>query len=260
MLTKTDVNRITEQFRYFGCNPRETKIYLQCLHLGPSSVLDIERSTRGNRVTVHNYVDQLLEKGLLYETRKGKRRLIVAEEPSVLSQLIQKKENEMTLARKNMEYVTKLLTTVHTPDHSIPTVRFYEGVEGFKRMLEESLTADRELLIFQYVETFAKLIGYEYLDHYLQRRAKKGIHTRLVMPGGTWTNHLIKTAKEYKNDVRVLTAAAPWKSGFFLWRDVVSLLSFTEGKLTCTIIENKDIADFFRTIIFELAWKEAKQG
>ena len=49
-----------------------------------------------------------------------------------------------------------------------------------------------------------------------------------------------------------------WKAGIFSWNDSIAIQSFTEGKFTCTIIENKDIAHFYQKILFELSWKQAQ--
>jgi len=48
-----------------------------------------------------------------------------------------------------------------------------------------------------------------------------------------------------------------WQSGIFSWNDSIAIMSYTKQKITCTIIENRDIAHFYRTIIFELCWREA---
>jgi DNA-binding transcriptional regulator YhcF (GntR family) len=225
--------------------------------MGPTTVQQLATQMRQNRVTVHSAVEQMIAKGLLFETRRGKRRFIVAEEPRGLLRLFQRKENEMHVMRGNLEHVVQLLQSVQSVDQSIPTVKFYEGSDGFKRMLEETLTARGEVLVFSYVDLFSKLVGVDYLKNYLKRRGQKGIHTRLIFPQCAFADFVIKTGKEYKNTVRMLPATMQWQSGIFSWNDSIAIMSYTEQKITCTIIENRDIAHFYRTIIFELCWREA---
>ncbi|MEK7563549.1 MAG: helix-turn-helix domain-containing protein [Patescibacteria group bacterium] len=257
MLAATDRRRVKEQLKFFGCNDRETEIYLQCLQAGVASVQDIAKGLKQNRVTVHSAVEQMIEKGLLFESRRGKRRLIVAEEPVSLLRLYQRKENELHSMRGNLEHIVSLLGPLQATDQSIPTVKCYEGEEGFKRMLEETLAARGEVLVFSYVDLFSKLVGVEYLKNYLKRRAQRGIHTRLIFPKCPFADFVIKTGKENRNTVRLLPPNAHWQSGIFSWNDSLALMSYTQQKLTTTIIENRDIAHFYRTIIFELCWKEA---
>ena len=251
--------RIIEQLGVLGCNPREAQIYLQCLRTGPATVQQIAQSMKQNRITIHSAVQQLIDKELLFETRRGKRRLIVAEEPVGLMRLLQKRENELALARENLEHLTPLLSSIQSMGQGVPTVRLYEGVEGFKRMLEETLTARGELLVFSYVDLFSKAVGPEYLEQYFKRRASKGVHSRLLFPSCPFVDRVLPKQKEHLAQIRTLPPTVVWKSGIFAWNNCLALLSFTEQKLTCTIIENPDIAHFFRSVIFEMCWKGAQK-
>ncbi|QQR83680.1 HTH domain-containing protein [Candidatus Peregrinibacteria bacterium] len=259
MLNKTDRTRIINQLIPFGCNTSETEIYIQSLQMGPASVQDIARKLKRNRVTVHSAIEQLIEKGLLFETRQGRKRLIVAEEPSILFRLLQKKKNELKLMEANLNYVTQILETVQAEDKGRPTIKLYEGLDGFKKMLEESLdNKSNKVYVFTYVDTFSKLIGADYLEDYFGRRAQKNITTQLIFPPCSFAKKVNQKATEYKIEVRLLPPELAWKSGFFSWDNKVALMSYTEGKLTCTIIENRDIAYFFQKVLLEIIWHQAK--
>ena len=259
MLSPIDSHRIVEQLKALGCNEREADIYMQSLQMGSASVQDIARKLKQNRVTVYSAVEQMMEKGLLFETRRGKRRLIAAEEPVSLLRLCQRRENELQMMRSNLEHVIPLLTALQSTDQSVPAVKFYEGVNGFKRMLEETLTAKGEVLVFSYVDLFSTLVGPDYLKNYFRRRSRKGIRTRLIFPPCSFADFVIKTGKEFHNTVRLLSSHLKWQSGIFSWNDSLALMSYTKQKVTCTIIENRDIAHFYRNIIFELCWNQAKE-
>ncbi len=253
-----DRTRIIDHLHILGCNDREAELYLQALTLGPSTVQELARHVRRNRVTVHSAAQQLIEKGLFFETRRGKRRLLVAEEPMGLLRLLKKKEEEWNRARQNMEHIIPLLTGLQTADVSVPTVKLYEDVDGLKRMLEETLTAKDEVLVFTYVDLFSQLLEPAYLERYYARRAAKGIPARLIFPTGPFAERTIPHAKEHRMEIRTLPPPAAWKSGIFCWNDTLAIQSFTEGRVTCTLIENRDIAHFFRAIIFPLCWAQAK--
>lgn len=258
MLTRTDTGRIHEQLRFFGANPREASIYMHCLQLGASSVQELARAMKMNRVTVHSAVEQMLEKGLLFETRKGKRRLIVAEEPVSLLRLLAKKEQEIIRVRGGMEHILRLLVGLQATDQSVPTVKLYEGAEGFKKMLEETLSARGEILMFSYVPLFSELVGVKHLEDHFRRRADRGIHSRLLFPPCAFANTVAMRSREYRAQVRTLPPQYVWQSGIFSWNDCLALTSYTQRHLTCTIIENREIAHFFRLVMFELCWNQAK--
>ena len=260
MLSRGEERFVCEQLSLYNCTEREVEIYLQALKSGPSSVQQLARQLGQNRVTVHSAAAQLARKGLLYETRSGKRRLLAAEEPDALFRLLRIKENELENAKANLGYAVGLLRRVQSPSGSRPDVQFYEGTEGFKRMLELTLSAKGEFLGLINVELFAKHLSPEYLEDFFQRRAEKGIHSRLIWPhhsssAGSFAKRTIPKSKVYKMAVRYLPSAAEPRSGFISWNNCISLKSFSAGQITCTIIENNDIADFYRSTVFEPLWK-----
>ena len=97
MLSQAQLQYIEQQLAQFDCNEREAQIYVESLQMGPASIQEISRSLDQNRVTIHSATEQLIKKGLLFETRKGKRRLVTAAEPESLVRLVQKKQNELNV-------------------------------------------------------------------------------------------------------------------------------------------------------------------
>ncbi|OGJ44581.1 hypothetical protein A2272_01940 [Candidatus Peregrinibacteria bacterium RIFOXYA12_FULL_33_12] len=259
MISDLELNRIIRQLQNFACTEKEAQIYLKVLKIGPATVQEIAKALKNNRVTVYSATEQLKQKGLLYETKKGKKRLIAAEKPDVLYKIMQKKENDLNLMKINLDHLVGLLNKVDQIDRYIPVIKLYEDVNGFKKMLEETLEAKNEVLVFSYVDVFAKLINPDYLENYFQRRAKKGISTRLIFPPCDFAYRVNQQAKKYKIQIRLLPEMYKWKSGIFAWNNYLAILAFTEGKLSCTIIGNQDIAHFYRHIIFELIWSIAKE-
>lgn len=253
-----DKQHIIAQLRHFGCNEREAELYMHCLAEGPDTLQTLARGMGRNRTTVYSEAQQLLKKGLLYETRKGKKRLVGAEQPDILYTLLQKRENELAAMKNTMSYAVEMLKTIQPSDTSVPSVKLYEGVDGFKKMLEATLSAQGEVLVFSYVKLFSELVDPDYLERYFKRRAQKGIPTRLIFPPCDFADRVHAKSQEYKIQVRLVPQDIDWKAGIFAWNDTVAILSYTENKLTCTLIENRDIAFFLRNVIFELIWAQAR--
>ena len=260
MLNSTDLNRVTTQLEQFGCTKTEAKIYVQLIKMGGITVQEVASQLGLNRVTVHSAIEQLIHKGLAYETRRGKKRLIIAEQPSTLFTIIQTKLNDLKIQENSLQYVVKLLNSIETQTKTTPTVKFYEGVTGFKKMLQETLSAKNEVLVFTFVDLFSKLLTPKYLENYYAKRAQKNIHTRLIFPSGEFGKHINKKSAQFKMKIKFLPENLKWKAGIFAWDNTIAIQSFTEEKLTCTIIENEDIAYFYRQIMFELCWKQASSA
>lgn len=254
-----DKQHIIAQLKHFNCSEHEASLYMHSLALGPETIQKLARGLGRNRTTVYSEVEQLLKKGLLYETRKNKKRYVGAENPNVLYSLLQQRENNLATLKNNIGYAVELLNSIKPSDTRVPTVKLYEGVDGFKKMLEETLSTKGEVLVFTYVKLFSELLEPKYLERYFKRRSDKGIHTRLIFPPCDFAERVSKKSDEYKIRVRLMPESTEWKAGIFSWNDSIAIQSFTESKLTCTVIENKDIAHFYRKIIFELIWNQTKE-
>ena len=71
----------------FNLTEKEIGTYLVLLEQGALSVQDISKSTGINRVTTYAAIEELKQKGLASESRKGKRKLFVAENPESLENI-----------------------------------------------------------------------------------------------------------------------------------------------------------------------------
>ncbi len=183
----------------------------------------------------------------------------MAEEPEAFLRMLKIKERELESARANLGYVVGVLQRVHEQDRSHPKVSFHEGTEGFKRMLEMSLSAKGEFLGLINVELFSEHLTPEYLEDFFVRRAARGIRSRLIWPRrDAFANRTIPKSRELKMQVRVLPSNIEWRSGFISWNDCISLKSFSSGQITCTIIQNNDIVSFYRNVVFEALWHLSK--
>lgn len=257
MLGLTDKLRVINFLKYFGCSSQEVVAYLEALKMETISVQELARRLKRNRITVHYTVQQLIKKGFLFETRKGKRHMIAAENPEVLSRMIDQRYNELKSLESCVGHVTQVLANLQSSKHVITLVRVYEESEGIKKMLEEMLDSKGEILTFTNI-ALSKILGEEYVENYFARRAAHNIHTRIIYPPDEFVGKLQEKSTKYKIDVRTFPQDIRSESGFYVWNNKVALHSLKEEKRSCTIIENHDIANFFRNNIFNHFWEEAQ--
>ena len=178
--------RLQTRLSSFGLGKTEAEVYLASLELGPATVQELSKLTKQNRVTVHSAVERATGKGFFSESRKGNRRLVVPADPKSLYRLTEKRQQEVDQMKKGIDKMIETLAQVQTSDRHFPTVRFFEGKEGFFTMMNEPFEAKNDVYVFSYIPLFEKAIGEEQLAKYLLTRGKKGIFTRLLFsPGPT---------------------------------------------------------------------------
>jgi len=162
--------QILTHLRSVGCTKREAEIYLDVLVNGGSTIQEISNRLGQNRVTIHSAVEQLLGKGIFSETRRDRRRLILAEEPEVFLRLLNRRQQELSIATNHAEQAIGLLKQLARETKSTPKLRLHHGADGFKQLLEESLSATTEMLVVTDIEKFSELLSKEYLVSYFKRR------------------------------------------------------------------------------------------
>ena len=75
MIANADQLRIIAFLKRFGCNRSQSLTYLEALTSGTTSIQELARKLKQNRISVYYSVQQLIAKGFLFEIRKGKKTL-----------------------------------------------------------------------------------------------------------------------------------------------------------------------------------------
>ena len=257
MISSSDQLRVIAFLKRFGCNASESIAYIEVLTSGTTSIQELSRKLKQNRVSLYYSIQQLIEKGFLFEIRKGKKRFIVAENPEILFKLIKQRHLELKSLETDVMYITKLLNSIPVVKQEVTVVKLYENVEGYKKMLQESLGSKHEILIFSNSTSFSKMIGEDYYENYLEQAASLGIKIRLISSPSPFAYKLHTDSKKYLLDLRIVRQSSPSESGFYLWGETLVIESLKENKTSCTIIENQEVANFYRENIFNHFWKEA---
>ena len=135
MLKKSTKKELLDSLRLFNCTDLEAEIYLESYQSGPASVQELARKLECNRVTVHSAIEQLINQGFLFETKKGKKRLIVAESPTNFERLVEARKKELFDLEQGFQRLNDVLSAVMPPDGHLPAIEFYEDSSGFKRLL-----------------------------------------------------------------------------------------------------------------------------
>jgi len=256
-MNSTEYIRLIAFLKRFDCNNREAATYIECLQSGSTSVQEIAKKLNSNRVTVHSTIEQLIKKGLLFETRKNKKRLIIAESPDVLYRILQRKANELKLIENDLDTMTRLLNSIQSQDQNAWKVRVYEGMDDFQKVLEEMAESRNDIYVFSYREPTTDIMNIAYLGDYYKRLAQNGIHSRIICPPGDYANSFKALQTPYQIQIRLLPKTTQCEAGFYSWEDNIALQSFKDNQIICNIIQNKDLSIFFRNVLFDFFWKVA---
>lgn len=127
----------------FGLTDKEIVVYVSLLKSGPSSIMNIARRTGIKRSTCHNYVEELIAKGLVSQTNYGERRMVVAEDPEKLKFLLEQRKWDVKKLEKNMPDVLQSIYGLipNAKENSSVDVKYYVGKDGTQLIYKEAFAS-----------------------------------------------------------------------------------------------------------------------
>jgi len=237
-----------------GLEPHEAALYLAGLRLGSAPASAYAAETKINRVTAYNYLEELVKKSIFTSAEKGRAMNYSPVAPEQLS----------IEARKNVEALERAMPDLKSligNHHRAPHVRYFEGEEGIRRVYEDTLTTEGDLLNFansEIVRTFWK----EYDNEYVNKRIKKGIFLKGIAPDDATGKKVHGKDSKSLREIRLVNAKEfPIHNEINIYDNKVAIVSFSENPsdLFGVIIESKEVAETQKQI-FEMAWRFAHLG
>lgn len=250
-MTTTALQQIIQSV---GLEPHEAKLYLAGLKLGSAPASSYAKDTKLNRVTTYNYLEELVKRNMFTAAERGRTMHYTPVPPDQLS----------IEARKNVEALERAMPDLRSlmgSHHRAPHVRYFEGVEGVRKVYQDTLTADGELLNFAnsaVVRDFWK----EYDKEYVNKRIKKGIFLKGIAPDDAMGRKVHGKDNKSLREIRLVNAKEfPIHNEINIYDNKVAIVSFAEDEadLFGVIIESKEVAETQKQV-FEMAWRFALLG
>ena len=236
-----------------GLSDHESKIYLAALESGNALPKHLAEKAGIKRPMLYKLLPEMIEKGLLSETRKGKRRYLVAEDPEVY---LDKKRVELALAEQSVPGLRLLLQTAAVK----PKIVFYEGVAGLKKLYMDNLREKKPILEFVSVEKIHPEIEVYSKNYYIPQRINRKIPIKIIVSGNTTSRLLdLKTADWAFREVRTIDDQKfHIPLDCYIYGDNVSFALYrTDSEPIGIIIRSKEIATMLRSV-FEFVWAQAE--
>lgn len=235
-----------------GMRPPEAKVYLATLKLGQSVVTAIAEEAGIQRTFAYDILNDLMSQGIVSEVEiRGKKHY------SAISVEQFKKIQEEKL--KKFENAIPELKVLEKTVGDRPKVQFFEGKEGIKAALYDTLSQPNggEILAYATGEGVYADDPKFALD-YIKQRVKKNIVARSISTDTPETRKYTSKDKEHlRINCLVPADKFPFTNEIDIYGNKVAIMSM-QGELLAVIIESESIAKTQR-MIFELAWLGAKQ-
>lgn len=229
-----------------GLSEGERKVYLALLKLGLSPVNKIKEESQLHRTTIYDFLEKLLNKGLVSYLEKNHVKYFKATHPNKLLELIQEKE-------ENVKEILPDLIKLSSEKKEEITVETFKGIEGFKTITNDILRIlkrGEEFIGFGIDESLYKKHFHILMDQYFKKEMAAGIKERML------TSDEAHILYDYPSvSYRTIPKKYFNPNSTIVYKHKVAMIIW--DPVTVIIITNPGLADSYRKH-FELLWKQAK--
>ena len=234
--------------KQLGLSGNEAKVYLAGLELGLATCQQLAKKSGVKRTTVYITVNGLKEKGLLSETKKGKKTLFVAQNPEHLLALSEKCFNEIRQAMPGLKSIYNLGAAEK------PKLRFFESKEGYAAVYKNILNDNpKELLVIASYKDWLKHIDSDFEAVWTQKRIKQDIFLRWLDFKTQETLQKSKEGEKGLREIRFLPDEFPFASTIFVYEGKIILMSGKAKDFMAVVIESQEFFQTFKQL-FEMLW------
>jgi HTH-type transcriptional regulator, sugar sensing transcriptional regulator len=245
-----------KELEKIGLSEKEAKVYLSSLRLGKSPVQVIAKDAKINRGTTYNIISSLIKKGLMSTFQEGKKQFFFAESPDQLELIFKQQLEQIEHNRNKLKEILPELKQMDNKDSDKPVVRYFEGKNGIRAMVEDMFKVKKgtEIIMAYSYDDIENIFSKKDMEDWKNYRIKKDINILAMYnkiegkyPGESVKSQSIKIPKDkfsFRSDVAI-------------YEDRIRIASFGE-KVMGVIIEDKNAAETLRSV-FKLAWEASKK-
>ena len=165
-----------------GLTKTEARIYETLLRAGQSTTTVIVRESGIHASKVYEFLDKLIDKGLVSYIIRRNKKYFMASTPKNLRNIIGDKQHQLQQQQIELDSIIPKLEAITSSRKEAFAAEIYEGMQGIKavyeRILHELSRGETQYIIG------APRIGNERLEGFLlewhKRRIKKGIRCRYI--------------------------------------------------------------------------------
>jgi HTH-type transcriptional regulator, sugar sensing transcriptional regulator len=242
---------LEDQLTRLGLDMKEAKFYLAALELGQASVRVVADKAGISRTNAYDVFSRLLAKGTVTRVERGagrrKRKYdVVAEDPSRLLHIV---EEQRVVA----EALLPDLRSVYSRSTVKPRVRLYEGLEGIRTVLYETLTCrSKQLLGILSMRDLLDVPGREETEEYIRRRIQAGVSLKVLRSREKDVGDIWPARASELRDLRYAPAGLVFTMTTWIYDEKVAIVSSRRENFGMTI-ESEEFARMQENL-FSILW------
>jgi len=241
-----------DQLEMLGLDEKEQRFYLAALELGSASVTDVATRANVSRTNGYDLLERLERRGLLAQVGEASGvRKVVPEDPSVLIR-------EWDRKRLVLDDLVPELRSLYNGTPRKPRTRLYEGKEGIRRALWETLDCRSRLLLgVLSMHELLEVPGDQWMNGFIAERIKRGVSLHVLRSPARETDAIWPTRVEELRELRYAPPEVDLGMTMYIHDDKVTYVSSKEENYAM-VIESRECASLNRTF-FQTLWQVSRR-
>ncbi len=252
--------RLQQVLKDIGLSESEAKIYIQLVRsAGIQPASTIAQRLKMNRTTTYKSLLRLARIGLVTKTMQHGIICFFAENPEEnIEQILKRINKKIKLTNQLfLESLTEL-RTMQQEELLMPRMRFYEGLEGVKRVYEDTLLEEEIIYAFENVEDMDPKVKDFVMNSYVPRRTDKRIFAYVITPDNGLNRVFRNEDKKCVRETRFLPSKDfPVEVEINIYGNKLAFFSYRNHDMFGAIIESSPISRSMKAI-FNACWNAAK--
>ena len=242
-----------EVLQAIGLSPDEVITYEYLLTSGARTAGDVARHTSIKRGTAYNVLGDLVARGFARQFEEKSVMKFALEHPSKIKELAEADVARRQESARALESALPALTSRWNLVYHRPAVTYYEGTEGVKCVLDDSLTTTGTIYSYADLEAIAKHIP-DINKRYVAKREEKQIKKRGIAIDSPSAHEFLKDYHPGITETKLIKSApVAFQSVMQIYDNKISYLTLNPQSKIGIIIEDPQIALMHRSL-FEHLW------
>lgn len=242
-----NISKIIERFGY---KLNEVKVYLAALQMAESTISGIAIRVGLPLSSAQVAIEKLHKDGLVNFYIRKHRRYWVAEQPEKLVQILKEKEEELTLAIKDVKFSKKRKDK--------PIVGVFIGADEIKLIHDNMIQKKCRIRAIIPWESWSNLLGLDYLNDFMDLCARHFLNLKILVPKTVDTMKLKEKDLKELRQTKFIPGNILIEDALFIFNDTVAIVILNEHQPTGVVLEDSATTRMM-SLFFEDVWERGSE-
>ena len=245
----------TDDLVQLGFTPNEAEIYMILVQYGKADANFLIRKTKFHKKIVYDYLEKLIDKGLVSYITEEKRRVFQIASPEMLPQLFAKEKKELDTKIVKAQNFAKEVSSIAKKLKFKQEAAIYRGKAGIRSFYAELIERKQPYVVFGAPQESLEIMSPVFWDNIVRKLEANKISSRLlfnesIRSYGKTLNGKFCAVKYFSKDFEPLTETN-------IQGNRVAIIVWSEDPMLF-LIEDHNVALSYKSY-FENMWKEGKK-